>query len=99
MNGLLQKKSVPKTNIQSAFPAVGPVNGNCARTVDFFIALSLALLLSTSAPHAATIMVDVSKGGTGTTNQCELSDAIMAASNDMAVDGCVAGSGDDRITF
>lgn len=48
-----------------------------------------ALLLAASTAQAATITVD------GTV--CTLADAITAANTDVAVGGCVAGSGVDTI--
>jgi hypothetical protein len=64
------------------------------------LALGLFLSLVVSNLIAAVITVDVTTDGTGTGAQCELRDAIEAANNNLAVDGCVSGSiGADAIVF
>lgn len=69
------------------------------RTI-FLGVLGFALCaLCASNSHAATITVDtISDAGT-TTGNCELREAIQAAENDAAVDGCSPGSGADTIVF
>jgi predicted outer membrane repeat protein len=59
----------------------------------------LLILLCSAQVHAATIVVGASTDGTGAANQCELRDAIIAANSNAPMDGCIAGSGDDRIEF
>jgi len=47
----------------------------------------------------ATITVDTTSDAGTTTGNCELREAIQAAENNAAVDGCSAGSGADTILF
>ena len=49
--------------------------------------------------HAATITVDTTSDAGTITGNCELREAIQAAENNAAVDGCAAGSGADTIVF
>lgn len=59
-----------------------------------------ALLLPTTIVHAATITVNVANDVINNTNgDCTLREAITAANNDVAEDGCLAGNGDDTIQF
>jgi hypothetical protein len=60
-------------------------------------AAALALMVST-AVEAATITVD-SLADTGAPGICVLRDAITAANTMTATNGCVAGTGNDRIQF
>lgn len=68
------------------------------RMTSGFVSLAAAVAFCSGA-WAATITVDVETDGTGDAGDCELQDAILAANNNVAVDGCAAGSGDDRIVF
>lgn len=62
-----------------------------------------ALLLFAALPalqaRAATITVDQAVDGVSQPGTCSLRDAVRAANLDIAVQGCAAGSGADRIRF
>lgn len=57
--------------------------------------------LATFAGHllAVDILVNTSNDGAASSALCQLRDAIIAANTNAATDGCVAGSGTDRILF
>jgi len=67
-----------------------------------FVLTTFLFLHFTISTQAATIVVNSSTDGTGPSNVCELRDAITAANNNSAVDGCsagIAGPAGDRIEF
>lgn len=69
---------------------------NCSRRV---LPLAIALSLGTVGAEASTIVV-TTPGDSGTGSSCTLRQAIGSANNDDASgSSCVAGSGDDTITF
>ncbi len=57
-----------------------------------------SMMFAGSVP-AADIWVNTSSDGAASPTLCQLRDAIVAANTDTATDGCVAGSGMDRIRF
>jgi hypothetical protein len=63
--------------------------------------VSWAISLATIAGNvsAVDIWVDSSSDGAASPTLCQLRDAIIAANTNTATDGCVAGSGADRIRF
>lgn len=61
------------------------------------LALAVALAFCAAGAQAATITVD--DGSDNESASCTLREAIMSANGDMAVGGCVAGSGADQIVF
>ena len=65
------------------------------------VAMALGLAFgvgATAAASAATITVN-NLSGTSVAGQCTLRDALLAADNNAAVQGCAAGSGADTINF
>ncbi len=74
-----------------------PAGHQCIRLV--LLSLLALVALAPASLIAETIIVDAFTDGSGAIVKCELRDAIEAANDDVAVDGCVAGNGDDRIEF
>jgi len=70
------------------------------RILSGFIALLMGTMSLgwTATAYAANIKVDTLIDGS-LAGFCTLSDAFRAAKNDIAVNGCAAGSGPDTITF
>ncbi len=61
--------------------------------------MGLWLLLGVAVGHAATITVNTDDDELNADGDCSLREAVRAANLDLAVDGCVAGSGADTIVI
>src|SRR5689334_15517894 len=79
-------------------PATHPVGQRRAVFTVFTVAVAVAIALTSTAPQAATIVVN-SLADPGATGICALREAITAANTKSKTNGCAAGNGNDTIRF